>query len=89
MEGMSFFFLLFIVLPLVLIIAMVIKYQRTIKSVYKLRQQQQEARRQQEAEAERQERVRKRTNPSQSSVEMIEDANLDLEGGEYVDYEEV
>lgn len=86
---MSFFVVLFVILPLVLIFYLVIKYQRTIMAFYWLRQQHKEAKMRQEAEADRQERVRKRTHPEQTSVEMIQDASIDLEGGEYIDYEEV
>lgn len=66
-----------------------IKHRRTLITAYKLKQQYQEAQRRAEEEQQRQERVRKNTSPPQSSVEMIDDAALDLEGGEYVDYEEI
>lgn len=56
--------------------------------VYKMRSNLKEAQRQADEEA-RKERVRKRTNPDHSSVDMIQDASIDLEGGEYVDYEDV
>lgn len=53
---------------------------------------QQEHRAQQARHAEeqaRQERARQRAEPTQSSVEMIEEAKLDLDGGEFVDFEEI
>lgn len=83
-------FLLFVLLvPLLLILYLGYKYRRALLSAYKIREQYREAERRAEEEQQRQERVRKNTEPPQSSVEMIDDAALDLEGGEYVDFEEV
>ncbi|MDO5017062.1 MAG: DUF4834 domain-containing protein [Porphyromonas sp.] len=81
--------LLLLFIPLLLIVYMVIRYRRALVTAYKVREQYKEAKRKAEEERQRQERVRRTTNPNQSTVEMIDDAALDLEGGEYVDFEEI
>lgn len=78
-----------LLLPLILIVIFAIKYWRTILSVYKLRQHYKAAQKSAEEEQARRERVRKQTEEAPSSVEMIDNASLDLEGGEYVEYEEI
>lgn len=60
-----------------------------VRAAYRLKQAHDSQRKAYEEDRAREDRARKRTDPEQSSVEMINDAHLDLEGGEYVDYEEV
>ncbi|MDN4753494.1 DUF4834 family protein [Porphyromonadaceae bacterium W3.11] len=84
-----YFFLLIILLPIILVAYLLIKNWRLVRAAYKINQTQKAQKKQYQEEQERSERVRKRTRPEQSSVELINDAHLDLEGGEYVDYEEV
>lgn len=77
-----------LLLPLILIVIFAIKYRRALLSVYKLKKHYKEAQKSAEERA-RRERVRRQTDDAPSSVEMIDNASLDLEGGEYVEYEEV
>lgn len=86
---MGSFILFLLLLPLFVIIYIALVYRKSLVKMYKMREQYKEAQRQAEEEQERQERVRKQTDPEQSSVEKIKDATIDLKGGEYVDYEEV
>lgn len=50
---------------------------------------QQEARRKYREQQEHRRATERAENPPQKSEDLIKGANLDLEGGEYVDYEEV
>lgn len=84
-----YFLLLIILLPIILVFYLLIRNWRLVRAAYKINQTQKAQRKQYEEEKERSERVRKRTRPEQSSVELINEARLDLEGGEYVDYEEI
>lgn len=86
---MGSFLLFILLLPLLLIFYFAFVYRRTLVKAYKMREQYKEAQRQAEEERDRQERVRKQTDPEQSSVERIKDASIDLESGEYVDFEEI
>lgn len=86
---MGFFFFIFALLPLVAIIYLIVKHQRTIKQVYDARKAYRQAQERAAEEQERQERVRRRTHPEQSSVDLIQETRQDLDGGEYVEFEEV
>ncbi|MBR8702936.1 DUF4834 family protein [Porphyromonas levii] len=86
---MGSFILFILLLPLLLLLYFAFVYRRSLLGIYRMREQYKEAQRQAEEEQERRERVRKQTEPEQSSVERIKDASIDLDGGEYVDYEEV
>ena len=86
MSDLLQFILLF---PLILIVIFAIKYRRALLSVYKLKKHYKEAQKSAEEERARRERVRRQTDDAPSSVEMIDNASLDLEGGEYVEYEEI
>lgn len=83
------FLLLIILLPLFFVAYLLIRNWKIVQAAYRFNQSQQAQRRQYEEEQKRQERIKKQTDPEQSSVERINDAHLDLEGGEYVDYEEL
>lgn len=86
---MGSFLLFLLLLPIIILLYLAFVYRKTLVKAYKMREQYKEAQRQAQEEKERQERVRKQTDPEQSSVERIKDASIDLEGGEYVDFEEV
>lgn len=81
--------ILFVLVPLALLLFFIIKHQKTLHNIYKIRQQQKEAQERAEEERQRQERVRRHTHPEQSSVDLIKGTHMDLDGGEYVDFEEV
>lgn len=83
------FFIFILLLPLIIILYFLIINWRSVRAAYKLKQAHDSQRKAYEEEKAREERARKHTHPEQSSVEMINDAHLDLEGGEYIDYEEV
>lgn len=83
------FFLFLLIVPLLFLLYIVFVYRKSLVKAYKMREQYKEAQKRAQEEQERQERVRRQTDPEQTSVERIKDASLDLEGGEYVDFEEV
>lgn len=74
---------------LIFIIYLIWRMWPLIKAISKAKNMHAEAQQRYEEEQERRERERQTINPDQSSVEKLQEANLDLEGGEYVDYEEV
>lgn len=78
-----------LIILLVLLFWVVFRYRNALSAVFQLRKNYKKAQRNAQEEAERYEKVRRHTHPKQTSVEMIDDAALDLDGGEYVDYEEV
>lgn len=80
---------LLLIILLLLFVYVLYSYRRVLLGAYKLHKGFKQAKQEAEEERKRQERVRRHTAPPQSSVDMIDDAALDLEGGEYVDYEEV
>ncbi|MDO5035660.1 MAG: DUF4834 domain-containing protein [Porphyromonas sp.] len=80
--------IIFVLLPLYFIIRIYLRHQETIKKVYRLRKEQQAAAEREREERERRERVRRTTDPDQTTVERIQDTSVDLDGGEYVNYEE-
>lgn len=86
---MLFWFIIFIIIPLIVILYLLFRYRDLVLKAYKVSQAQKQAKREQAEERARQERVKRNTNPDQSSVEVLRDALIDYEGGEYVEYEEV
>lgn len=81
--------LLILLLPIFYLIYLLIKYRQQVLTVWRMQQLHKEQKARYEEEQKRQERVRRRAHPEQSSVELIEEAKLDLDGGEFVDYEEI
>lgn len=74
---------------LIFIAFMIWRMWPLITAIRKAQDIQAEARQRYEEEQQSRERARRTEDPDQTSVERIHEANLDLEGGEYVDYEEV
>ncbi|MDO4695649.1 DUF4834 family protein [Porphyromonas sp.] len=77
------------ILFLVLIIYIVVKNYSFLKGLYTaIKAQKEFSRRFQEQQDAYQSKNRENSSP-QSSVDKIRDANMDLNGGEYIDYEDV
>lgn len=70
-------------------LSIIIRNRNTIRRIYKFNRGVKEQQRYFEEEQNRRSQARETVHPKQSSVERIEEANLDLNGGEYVDFEDL
>lgn len=80
----------FFLIPFFCLIAyVIIRFFSVFKKIYLLFKAQREMRQTFEEQQRSREAEQQTASPEQSSVDRIHDANMDLKGGEYIDYEEV
>lgn len=80
---------IFGILFLIFIIYLIWRMWPLITAIYKAKKMHDQAQQQYEEELKQREKARRTEDPEQSSVDRIHEANLDLDGGEYVEYEEI
>ena len=82
-----------ILIPLLLLGYFFVKYFSFIRTVHRTIKTQRDFSRRYREQQERQQQESRRSaeprDPEQTSVDRINDASIDLEGGEYVEYEDV